>query len=112
MQPFQEAIVHKLREMYHTDMKSATTKQLYNAVSQAAMDTCRDTWAQPVQGKTACYLSAEFLLGRLIHSNLMNLGLLKETEDLLNSAGINPNVFEDVEDDALEIGRASCRERV
>ncbi|ARP51316.1 glycogen phosphorylase [Ruminococcaceae bacterium CPB6] len=104
MQPFQEAIVHKLREMYHTDMKSATTKQLYNAVSQAAMDTCRDTWAQPVQGKTACYLSAEFLLGRLIHSNLMNLGLLKETEDLLNSAGINPNVFEDVEDDALGNG--------
>ncbi|MDD3261071.1 MAG: glycogen/starch/alpha-glucan phosphorylase, partial [Oscillospiraceae bacterium] len=104
MLPFQEAIVHKLQETYHTDLKNASTKQLYNAVSQAAMDTCWDTWQKPVQGKTACYLSAEFLLGRVVHSNLLNLGLLQQAEELLQSAGIDPKVFEDVEDDALGNG--------
>ena len=104
MQPFQEAIVKKLKEEYHTELGKATTKQLYNAVSKAALETCWDTWQKPVTGKTACYLSAEFLVGRLIHSNLLNLGLLGETENLLKDAGINPNVFEDVEDDALGNG--------
>lgn len=104
MQPFQEAIVEKLKEEYHTELGKATTKQLYNAVSKAALETCWDTWQKPVTGKTACYLSAEFLVGRLIHSNLLNLGLLEETEGLLKDADINPNVFEDVEDDALGNG--------
>ena len=104
MQPFQEAIVKKLKETYHTEPAKANTKQLYNAVSAAALDTCWDTWQRPVTGKTACYFSAEFLLGRLIHSNLLNLGLLDETEALLHDAGISPNVFEEVEDDALGNG--------
>lgn len=104
MQPFQKAIIQKLKDEYHTELGKATTKQLYHAVSKAALDTCWDVWQKPVAGKTVCYLSAEFLLGRLIHSNLFNLGLLNETEDLLKDAGIHPNVFEDVEDDALGNG--------
>ena len=104
MQPFQEAIVRKLKEAYQTDLKNATTKQLYHAVSQAALETCQDTWKKPVEGKIACYFSAEFLVGRLIHSNLLNLGLLEQAESLLRDANISPNVFEEVEDDALGNG--------
>lgn len=104
MKPFQDAIVQKLKTDYHKDLKDASAKQLYNAVSKAALDSCWDTWQKPVTGKTGCYLSAEFLVGRLIHSNLLNLGLLDDTENLLKDAGINPNVFEDVEDDALGNG--------
>ena len=104
MQPFQEAIIRKTKELYHKPLKEATAKELYNAVSAAAMDRCYETWQKPVSGKVACYLSAEFLVGRLIHSNLLNLGLLEETESLLRDNGINPNVFEEVEDDALGNG--------
>ncbi|HBG76835.1 MAG TPA: glycogen phosphorylase [Clostridiales bacterium] len=104
MQSFQQAIVRKLKEECHTTLDKATTRQLYNAVSKAALDTCLDTWEKPVTGKIACYFSAEFLVGRLIHSNLLNLDLLEETESLLKEAGIHPNVFEDVEDDALGNG--------
>ena len=54
--------------------------------------------------KRAAYLSAEFLIGRMIYSNLLNLGLLEDTKELLATAGIDINVFEDIEDDALGNG--------
>ena len=101
---FQEAIKEKLLEEGQGTPAAATAKQLYNAVSRAAMDACRPVWATPKTGKTACYFSAEFLLGRVIHSNLLNLGLLDETETFLRSIGREVNLFEDVEDDALGNG--------
>lgn len=104
MQPFREDIAKKLAQEFHTPLREATTKQLYNAISLAAMDRCRGAWEKPVQRKQACYLSAEFLLGRVVHSNLLNLGLLDETEQMLRDAGMDPNVLEEVEDDALGNG--------
>lgn len=104
MKAFQQAILDKLDEQAHVSIKEASTKQLYTAVSAAAMDRCQKAWQRPVQGKQACYLSAEFLLGRLIHSNLLNLGLLEETQQLLQENGLDMKAFEDVEDDALGNG--------
>lgn len=101
---FQEAIRNRLMQDEHIEPSSATTKQLYHAVSHAAMDVCREAWQKPKKGKVACYFSAEFLLGRVIYSNLMNLGLLDETETFLKDIGRKANLFEDVEDDALGNG--------
>ena len=61
-------------------------------------------WKKTENQKRACYLSAEFLTGRLIYSNLMNLGLLEETTRYLEQNGISPAIFEQIEDDALGNG--------
>ncbi len=104
MQPFQQAILSELEEEFHTGLRDATAKQLYTAVSRAALRTCRGRWKKSAAGKTACYFSAEFLLGRVVHSNLLNLGLLDQTEALLQSAGVSPSALEEVRDDALGSG--------
>lgn len=79
-------------------------KALYHQVSEAAMQAAAPVWENPAQGKTACYFSAEFLLGRMIYSNLYNLGLLDDFKDACQKNGLDPNMFEEVEDNALGNG--------
>ena len=50
------------------------------------------------------YLSIEYLIGRMFYNNLMELGILKETAEILKSKGIDINVFEEIEDAALGNG--------
>lgn len=82
----------------------ATTVELYNAVSKAAMEAAAPVWKGQKPGKRACYFSAEFLIGRMIYSNLLNLGLLRETADWLKTKGLDITIFEDIEDAALGNG--------
>ncbi len=101
---FQENIERCLLQAGVTCVKDANVKQLYQAISHAAMEELAPRWTKTEGKKRACYLSAEFLLGRLIYSNLMNLGLLEEATDYLQKNGISPTVFEQIEDDALGNG--------
>ena len=48
----------------------ATPRELYNAVSKAALDLAADAWKR-APGKRVAYLSAEFLVGRLVYANLL-----------------------------------------
>lgn len=89
---------------YGKTIKEATTIELYNAVSKAAMKTTGADWSLEAKGKKVCYLSAEFLIGRLIYSNLFNLGLLNQFSELLTENQIDIRVFEDIEDAALGNG--------
>ena len=97
-----------LKSTYHTDLKSADRKTLYNAVSVAAMDKIYDKWSknrgEQAKGRQACYLSAEFLIGRMIYNNLLNLGVLSDVEDMLKSVGRDISEFEEIEDAALGNG--------
>ena len=104
MSQFQEMIERCLRETGAPSAQEATAKQLYHSVSRAAMAELMARWKKTENQKRACYLSAEFLTGRLIYSNLMNLGLLEETTRYLEQNGISPAVFEQIEDDALGNG--------
>ena len=79
-------------------------KRIYKTVSDSVMETIKPEWKRLKKEKTACYLSAEFLIGRVVYSNLFNLGLLAETRDKLSSVKIDPNVFEQIEDCALGNG--------
>lgn len=78
--------------------------ELYNAVSRAAMKNARPKWEKQDDGKKVCYLSAEFLTGRLIYSNLQNLGLFNQLAELFNENNIDIGIFEDIEDNALGNG--------
>ena len=104
MSKFKENIITALKMMYGKQINNATTKQLYNAISSAAMMDIHDKWNEKSGGKRASYLSAEFLMGRLFTNNLMNMGLLEECKAILSEQGIDINIFEEIDDDALGNG--------
>ena len=104
MSTFKENIVTILDLDYNKDVKSASTVELYNAVSKAAMKTVSNNWSWDTDKKKVCYLSAEFLMGRMVYNNLLNLGLIDQLNELFAENGIDFTVFEDIEDDALGNG--------
>jgi starch phosphorylase len=89
---------------YGTTIKKASTIQLYNAVSKAAMNSLGKEWGLDTKGKKVCYLSAEFLVGRLIYSNLFNIGLFHQFTELMSENNLDIRIFEDIEDAALGNG--------
>lgn len=93
-----------LRSEYGTNEKAASVKELYNAVSKAVMANLKETENKERKKKRCAYLSAEFLIGRAIVSNLFNLGILGEVRAALAHRGVDINVFEEVEDAALGNG--------
>jgi len=104
---FQKNVKDILALDYGKDMKEATTIELYHAVSKAAMkETGLDfvTKGKEAEGKKACYLSAEFLVGRLVYNNLLNLGLLHQFGELMSENGRDMREFEEIEDAALGNG--------
>jgi len=101
---FQNDIIKCLELDSGKTLENATVSELYNAVSKAAAAQAHRGADKFTGTKRAAYLSAEFLIGRMIYSNLLNLGLLEETKELLASAGIDINIFEEIEDDALGNG--------
>ncbi|MDE6676806.1 MAG: glycogen/starch/alpha-glucan phosphorylase [Clostridia bacterium] len=90
----------KLKEL-ETEGKS--TQELYNEISSLAMSLALGKESKPAE-KNAYYLSMEFLIGRSFFNNLMELGVLDETREILARKGIDINVFEEIEDAALGNG--------
>jgi starch phosphorylase len=89
---------------YGKTIKGASTIQLYNAVSKAAMKNLGKDWGLDATDKKVCYLSAEFLVGRLVYSNLYNMGLFNQFAELMSENNVDIRVFEDIEDAALGNG--------
>lgn len=90
----------KLKEL-KTDGKS--TVELYNEISAYAMNYGLSAKTKPTE-RSAYYLSMEFLIGRSFFNNLMELGVLEETREILAKKGVDINVFEEIEDAALGNG--------
>jgi len=105
MSHFQDAITQILRTK-GIDLSKATLKQRYEAMSRAAMQTLPPDWMDTAQdqGKRIGYFSAEFLIGRVIHANLYNLGLLEEAEAFLSEWGHSIADFEAIDDAAFGNG--------
>ena len=85
----------------HTEGK--TTIELYNEISSLAVNYGLSGATKPAV-RNAYYLSMEFLIGRSFFNNLMELGVLEETREILAEKGIDINVFEEIEDAALGNG--------
>ncbi len=87
-------------------IEGASDRQAYEAVSRALMDLIWDKWRDCERDikarklKRAYYLSAEFLMGRALGNNLINLGLRDEIAEVLDEMGLNLNAAEDTEPDA------------
>lgn len=104
MNTFKSDVLSILELEYGKSIREADTISLYHAVSRAAMKTVRSKWGEEPSGKKACYFSAEFLTGRLIYSNLLNLGLMNQLAELFHENNIDLGVFEEIEDAALGNG--------
>ncbi|MBR5156785.1 MAG: glycogen/starch/alpha-glucan phosphorylase [Clostridia bacterium] len=104
MNEFEKNTDNCLLNEFGVSRQNATTHQLYRAISKTAFATIQSEWKKPKNKKTVCYFSAEFLIGRMITSNLLNTGLLDECEKYLNSVGKSIKIFENIEDAALGNG--------
>lgn len=104
MSKFQQNVKEILALDYGVSIKEASVVQLYQAVSKAAMNQVKKDWTVDEKQKEVCYLSAEFLVGRLVYNNLLSAGLLNEFKTLMEENGLDINVFEDIEDAALGNG--------
>lgn len=89
---------------YGKSIREASDIELYNAVSKAAMKTTGKDWGIYSDKKKVCYLSMEFLVGRMIYSNLYNMGLMNQFVELMSENGLDIRIFEDIEDAALGNG--------
>ena len=93
-----------LRIDAHKRIENATPTELYHAVSKAALAAVSDRWNRRGKGKRVAYLSAEFLVGRLIYQNLFNMQALGSVKELLAHHKVDIRVFEEIEDAALGNG--------
>ena len=98
----------QLKYTYDVSLKDATPQELHEALGQAVMMAISDNWSKSKKARMherkAYYISAEYLIGRLVYSNLFNLGILDEMKELFAQRGVDLAVLEDIEDDALGNG--------
>ena len=98
----------QLKYAYDVSLQEATPQELHEALGQAVMMSIADNWSNSkrtrMHQRKAYYISAEYLIGRLVYSNLYNLGILDEMKQLFAARGVDLGCLEEIEDDALGNG--------
>ena len=98
----------KLKYAYDVSLREASAQELHEALSEAVMMAISDNWNHAkhtrMPARKAYYISAEYLIGRLVYSNLYNLGILDEMKQLFAQRGVDLSILEEVEDAALGNG--------
>ena len=98
----------QLKYDHDVSLEEATPQALHQALGHAVMMAMADRWSSAKKtrqsNRKAYYISAEYLIGRLVYSNLFNLGILDEMKQLFAERGVDLAVLEDIEDDALGNG--------
>ncbi len=98
----------QLKYTYDVTLQEATPQELHEALGEAVMMAISDNWNSSkrarLQQRKAYYFSAEYLIGRLVYSNLYNLGILDEMKQLFAARGVDLAILEDIEDAALGNG--------
>ena len=102
---FKETVKDNVRRLYRKTINEATPQQVFQAVSYAVKDPIIDDWLatqeayKKTDAKTVYYMSMEFLMGRALGNNLINLTAYKEVKEALEELGLDLNVIEDQEPD-------------
>ena len=98
----------QLKYTYDVSLQEATPQELHEALGDAVMMAISDNWNRSkrtrMHQRKAYYFSAEYLIGRLVYSNLYNLGILDEMKQLFAERGVDLAILEDIEDAALGNG--------
>ena len=98
----------QLKYTHDVSLQEATPQELHEALGQAVMMAISDNWSKAkktrMHQRKAYYISAEYLIGRLVYSNMYNLGILDEMKQLFAERGVDLAILEDIEDAALGNG--------
>ena len=98
----------QLRYTNDVSLREASAQELHEALGHAVMMEISDNWnlskRTRMQERKAFYFSAEYLIGRLVYSNLYNLGILDEMKQLFAQQGVDLAILEEIEDAALGNG--------
>ena len=103
---FKRSVIYNVKTLYRKTIEEATDKQIFQAVAYAIKDQIVDCWMESQKAyeeqdpKIVYYMSMEFLMGRALGNNMINLKAYKEADEALKELGVDLNVIEDQEPDA------------
>ncbi|UWP61127.1 glycogen/starch/alpha-glucan phosphorylase [Ruminococcus gauvreauii] len=103
---FKKEVKDNVKVLYRKTIDEATPQQVFQAVAYAVKDVIIDNWLNTQETfkkedpKTVYYMSMEFLMGRALGNNLINLTAYQEVKEALDEMGFDLNVIEDQEPDA------------
>ncbi len=106
VRPIEEAFKHNLTNKIVKDEYNSTPRDIYNALSYTIMDQLAEGWLETQRqhhyhdAKRVYYLSMEFLIGRLLKTNINNLHVDCQVQALLSKLNFDFNTIEDMEEDA------------
>ena len=102
---FIKCVKDNVKTLYRKTMEEASEQEVFQAVSYAVKDVIIDNWLATQQTfdkedpKMVYYMSMEFLMGRALGNNLINLTAYKEVKEALDEIGFDLNMIEDQEPD-------------
>jgi len=103
---FKKSTLYIIKTLYRKPLEEATDQQIFQAVSYAVKDILVDNWLatqkeyEEKDPKIVYYFSMEFLMGRALGNNIINLQAYQQVKEALEELGIDLNTLEDQEPDA------------
>ncbi len=103
---FKRSVIYNVKNLFRRTIDEATTEQLFQAVCYAVKDVIVDEWIathkeyEKQDARTVYYMSMEFLMGRALGNNIINIMAQDEIREVLQEMGVDLNVIEDQEPDA------------
>ena len=103
---FKKEVINNVKNLFRKTIDEASQQQIFQAVSYAIKDDIIDRWIATQKAyekqnpKTVYYLSMEFLMGRALGNNMINLTCYEQIKEALDELGFDLNAIEDEEPDA------------
>ena len=103
---FKRSVLYNVRTQYRKELEEATPQQIFQAASLAIKDQIIQNWMDSQKAyekedpKMVYYMSMEFLMGRAMGNNLINMQAYKPVKEAMEELGLDLNVIEDQEPDA------------
>ena len=102
---FKKEVKQNVKHLFRKEIEEVSQQELYQAVSYAVKEAIIDDWIatqkqyEKDDPKIVYYMSMEFLMGRALGNNLINMTAYTEVKEALEEMGLNLNLLEDEEPD-------------
>ena len=102
---FKREVRQNVKHLFRKEIEEVSQQELYQAVSYAVKEAIIDDWIatqkqyEKDDPKIVYYMSMEFLMGRALGNNLINMTAYTEVKEALEEMGVNLNLLEDEEPD-------------
>ena len=103
---FKRSVLYNVKTLYRKDIDESSPQEIFQASAYAIKDAIVDHWmttqraANEQDPKIVYYMSMEFLMGRALGNNLINLQAYEDVKEALDELGVDVNAIEDQEPDA------------